>query len=124
MPVHSSILGQSLDDFELIILDDASTDGTGAALREWQRKDGRVRLIASARPLGLAGSSNRVVAEVRAPLIARMDADDIAHRDRLQRQWTPAWSGGRANGDPSDQRTACSRRLWPDDRDRQLTMAR
>jgi glycosyltransferase involved in cell wall biosynthesis len=96
MPVHNglpylddsigSILGQSLDDFELVILDDASTDGTGAALREWQRKDGRVRIIASARPLGLAGSSNRVVAEARAPLIARMDADDLAHRDRLQRQ--------------------------------------
>ena len=97
MPVHNglpflddsigSILGQSLDDFELVILDYASTDGTGAALREWQRKDGRVRVVASARPLGLAGSSNRVVAEARAPLIARMDADDIAHRDRLQRQW-------------------------------------
>lgn len=96
MPVHNgrpfidesiqSILDQTFSDFEFVILDDASTDGSSACLREWALKDTRIRLSSSREKLGLSGSSNAVVQESRAPLIARMDADDVSHPDRLKRQ--------------------------------------
>ncbi len=97
MPVHNalpfldesirSILEQTLSDFEFVILDDASTDGSVELLREWSRRDRRIHLHESKQRLGLSGSSNAVVAKARAPIVARMDADDIAHPDRLRRQW-------------------------------------
>ena len=97
MPVHNarpfldesirSILDQTLRDFEFVILDDASTDGSVELLRTWAGRDGRIRLHESRQRLGLSGSSNAVVMEARAPIVARMDADDIAHPDRLRRQW-------------------------------------
>jgi glycosyltransferase involved in cell wall biosynthesis len=97
MPVHNalpfldhsirSILEQTLTNFEFIILDDASTDGSTELLQEWARRDGRISLHQSNEKLGLSGSSNAVVAKVRASIVARMDADDMAHPDRLQKQW-------------------------------------
>jgi hypothetical protein len=81
-----SILGQTFGDFEFVILDDGSQDGSRARLREWAASDTRIRLLESDRSLGPVGSSNRVVAAARAPLVARMDADDVAHPDRLARQ--------------------------------------
>lgn len=97
MPVHNalpflsesigSILAQTLTDFEFVILDDASTDGSLELLREWSRRDQRIQIHESKKRLGLSGSSNAVVAKARAPLVARMDADDIAHPDRLRKQW-------------------------------------
>ena len=83
-----SILTQTFTDFEFVILDDASSDGSVERLREWANRDHRIRLHQSDARLGLSGSSNAVVAKARASIVARMDADDIAHPDRLQRQWT------------------------------------
>ncbi|HWN08970.1 MAG TPA: glycosyltransferase family A protein [Pyrinomonadaceae bacterium] len=82
-----SILEQTLTDFEFVILDDASTDGSLERLREWSSRDQRIRLHESKKQLGLSGSSNAVVSKARSPIVARMDADDIAHPDRLRRQW-------------------------------------
>lgn len=97
MPVHNalpfldesirSILEQSFSDFEFVILDDASTDGSLERLREWARRDQRINIHESKRRLGLSGSSNAVVSPARALIVARMDADDIAHPDRLRQQW-------------------------------------
>lgn len=97
MPVHNalpflrqsiaSILEQSFRDFEFVILDDASTDGSSELLREWSLRDKRIRLHKSRERLGLSGSSNAVVLMSRSPVVARMDADDVAHPDRLRRQW-------------------------------------
>jgi glycosyltransferase involved in cell wall biosynthesis len=97
MPVHDgltfldasiqSILQQTFSDFEFVILDDASTDGSAERLREWSSRDQRIRLYRTERQLGLAGSSNAVTTKARAQIVARMDADDIAHPQRLQRQW-------------------------------------
>jgi glycosyltransferase involved in cell wall biosynthesis len=96
MPVHNalpfldeavaSILGQSFKDFEFVILDDGSTDGSAEALARWAAKDARIRLVSSPANLGPVASSNRVAAEARAPLVARMDADDVADPDRLALQ--------------------------------------
>jgi glycosyltransferase involved in cell wall biosynthesis len=97
MPVHnalpyldksiSSILNQKLTGFEFVILDDASTDGSTARLRDWAQKDLRIRLYESRRKLGPSASSNFVVRKARAPILARMDADDVSHPERLIRQW-------------------------------------
>lgn len=96
MPVHNkapyldeavaSILSQSFDDFEFVILDDGSTDGSGDMLHGWAARDPRIRLVTGSSRSGPVASSNRVVAEAQAPLVARMDADDVAHPDRLARQ--------------------------------------
>ncbi len=97
MPVHNarpflnesikSILDQTLADFEFVILDDASTDGSGELLREWSQRDSRIHLFKSERQQGLSRSSNTVVSKARAAIVARMDADDISHPERLKRQW-------------------------------------
>lgn len=97
MPVHNagtflhesieSILNQTFANFEFVILNDCSTDGSEKVLRRWEQKDSRIRLYQSKFRLGLAGSSNSVVHKARAPLIARMDADDICEPERLQREW-------------------------------------
>lgn len=81
-----SILAQRYRDFEFVILDDGSTDDTADRLRHWEGRDPRIRLFTTPTRLGPAGSSNFVVEQARAPLIARMDADDIAHPERLERQ--------------------------------------
>jgi glycosyltransferase involved in cell wall biosynthesis len=81
-----SILRQTYADFEFVALDDGSTDGTAARLEAWAARDARLRVVRSPRPLGLVGSSNAAVRASRAPLVARMDADDISHPDRLRRQ--------------------------------------
>lgn len=83
----NSILAQTFTDFEFVILDDASSDGTLERLREWSARDKRIRLFESNQRLGLSRSSNAVVAKARAAIVARMDADDVAHPDRLRRQW-------------------------------------
>lgn len=83
----SSIVNQTFTDFEFVILDDASTDGSEKVLREWERRDSRIRVFQSDRQLGLARSSNAVILKANAPVVARMDADDISHLDRLRRQW-------------------------------------
>jgi GT2 family glycosyltransferase len=81
----ASILSQTFGDLELVIRDDGSTDGTAEALRGWAARDRRIRLFEGPQ-LGLAGSANWVVAQARAPIVARMDADDVARPDRLERQ--------------------------------------
>jgi glycosyltransferase involved in cell wall biosynthesis len=82
-----SVLRQTLRDLELLVLDDASTDTTGTILDGLARRDGRVRLFRNARQLGVARSLNFLAGQARSPLCARMDADDLAHPDRLRRQW-------------------------------------
>lgn len=96
MPVHNalpyldeavlSILEQSHRDFEFVIGDDASTDGSTEALRRWAAQDPRIRLLERRDNLGPAGSANWVAGEARGDLVARMDADDVSHPDRLRRQ--------------------------------------
>ena len=82
-----SILAQTHENFELIIGDDGSTDGSGECLERWARRDPRIRLLRHDGPgLGLAGSSNWVTRHARHPLIARMDADDVAMPGRLRAQ--------------------------------------
>ena len=81
-----SILEQSFADFELVIVDDHSTDETPRLLSEWRQKDKRIKVISNSRHLGLTKSLNLGLKQVKTKLIARMDADDIALPERLKRQ--------------------------------------
>jgi glycosyltransferase involved in cell wall biosynthesis len=80
-----SILAQSLGDFELIAVDDGSSDGTRERLSRWEHHDARVRVLSIAR-CGIIGALNAGLAACRAPLVARMDADDVAAPARLELQ--------------------------------------
>ncbi len=80
-----SVLAQTLDDLELIVVDDGSTDGTPGLLAGLARRDARVRVRTQA-PGGLTAALNAGCALASAPYIARMDGDDVALPDRLERQ--------------------------------------
>lgn len=82
----ASILCQTLADFELIVVDDGSLDGTSQRVRAHQAADPRIRLVAQAQT-GVAAALNTGCLLARGRFIARMDADDLAAPDRLQRQF-------------------------------------
>jgi len=78
-----SILRQELADFELLIIDDASTDASAAIAREYAREDARIRLVVHASNMGLAATLNEGLRLARHELVARMDQDDEALPARL-----------------------------------------
>lgn len=80
----TSILNQSFKNFQLVIVDDASSDSTREKLTKIADK--RLKIIRNRSRLGIAASLNRALKEATGSLIARMDADDIAHPDRLKKQ--------------------------------------
>ncbi len=94
MPVHNgkryikfaieSILSQSYKDFELLIINDASNDQTVKIVNSF--KDTRIRLIHNLQRLGLAATRQRGNEEAKGELIAFLDSDDTAHRERLEKQ--------------------------------------
>ena len=75
-----SVFAQTAADLELIVIDDGSTDATSALLATF--RDPRLR-VEHQPPSGLTRSLNRALALARAPLVARLDADDVALPDRL-----------------------------------------
>jgi glycosyltransferase involved in cell wall biosynthesis len=81
-----SIQQQTLADFEFLVIDDGSTDGSGALLERLASDDRRLRIISHARNRGLGAVLNDGVAAARGALVARMDADDISLPTRLERQ--------------------------------------
>lgn len=78
----SSIANQTHPDFEVVALDDGSTDNTPRILNEWAQKDSRFRVLSQPHR-GIVAASNAGLDACRAPLVARMDADDRAHPERL-----------------------------------------
>ncbi|MBM2842824.1 MAG: putative glycosyl transferase family 2 protein, partial [Anaerolineales bacterium] len=81
-----SILDQTFTDLELIAVDDGSIDDTRRRLETWAQRDRRVVVLS--RPHGgLVDALQAGLSACRAPLVARMDADDRSSPDRLGRQF-------------------------------------
>lgn len=81
-----TLLAQTFGNFELVIVDDASNAATRAALADRAGRDARMRIVRRTRSTGLADALNAGLVACRADLIARADADDIYHPERLARQ--------------------------------------
>jgi glycosyltransferase involved in cell wall biosynthesis len=79
-----SVLSQTFGDFELLLVDDGSTDGTADVAEAYG--DQRIRVLRNERNLGQVPSLNRGLREARGEYVARLDADDVCLPDRLQRQ--------------------------------------
>jgi glycosyltransferase involved in cell wall biosynthesis len=80
-----SVLAQTFTDFEIIAVDDGSSDRTLKILREYEARDPRLRVLS--RPnTGIVGALNDGLSMARPPLIARMDGDDVCLPTRFERQ--------------------------------------
>lgn len=105
-----SIAAQTEGRFELLAVDDGSRDGSRAMLDEAARRDGRIRVLATREDdRGLVPALNLALAEAAAPLLARMDADDRMHPERLARQ------AAALEADASLFAVASRARAFPDD---------
>ena len=81
-----SILTQTFTDFELIIVDDGSTDGSADIIRAYAEQDSRIRFVQLAENMGDAGARNASIARASGEYITGMDSDDISLPERLQKQ--------------------------------------
>jgi glycosyltransferase involved in cell wall biosynthesis len=92
-----SVERQSLGDWECVVVDDGSTDGTARIAGEFARRDARFRVLSCAHG-GIVQALNAGLSECRGELVARLDADDLMQRRRLEKQRAallarPDWSG-------------------------------
>lgn len=81
-----SVLSQSFNNFELIIIDDCSTNGSYEILKEYSIADDRIKLYRNEKNLGLPLSLNRALTYAKCEYVARMDTDDICKSDRFEKQ--------------------------------------
>ncbi len=81
-----SVLGQTVEDLELILIDDGSSDGSLGMARMFAAEDARVRVVSDGARRGLPSRLNEIGRLARAPFVARMDGDDVMHPERLGAQ--------------------------------------
>jgi glycosyltransferase involved in cell wall biosynthesis len=83
-----SILQQTFVNFELIIIDDFSTDNTYDLITKYRKKDKRIIILRNGRNLKLSKTLNKGILYAKGKYIARMDADDWSYKYRLEKQYT------------------------------------
>lgn len=81
-----SLTDQTFANWKLIVCDDCSKDKSLQILKENAKKDSRIIIISNRKNLGLAPSLNLCLKKVNSKYVARMDADDISRKDRLEKQ--------------------------------------
>ena len=81
-----SILNQSYDYFEFLIVDDCSTDSTLGKLKILEKQDNRISIFTNSENIGLTKSLNKLIKNTKGELIARQDADDYSNPERIYAQ--------------------------------------
>lgn len=81
-----SILNQSYDYFEFLIVDDCSTDSTLGKLKILEKQDSRINIFTNSENIGLTKSLNKLIKNTKGELIARQDADDYSNPERIYAQ--------------------------------------
>jgi len=81
-----SILNQSFQDFEFIIIDDSSTDRSLEIMNQYGNMDNRIKVLQNKYAKGVVGASNTGLEASQGKYIARMDADDVSLPDRFEKQ--------------------------------------
>ncbi|MGX7172451.1 glycosyltransferase family 2 protein [Enterococcus ratti] len=84
----NSVLSQSCQDFEIIIVDDCSTDNTWQILNRLQKKDHRIRIYQNDRNSKSAYTRNQAIKKARGEYIMQLDDDDYCRVDRMEKQLT------------------------------------
>ena len=82
----TSILQQTMTDFELIAINDCSTDHSLQHLQEWAQRDSRIQVVTNTQNLGVADTRNKGIALAKGVYICFIDSDDTWHNDKLERQ--------------------------------------
>jgi glycosyltransferase EpsE len=82
----NSIYSQTFSDWEFLICDDASKDGTWNFLEKFAAQDSRIKLLRNEKNLGLAGALNKCILQASGEYLARQDADDYSENTRLAEQ--------------------------------------
>ncbi len=81
-----SVIKQTYKNWELIIVNDASTDGTEKIIKSYQKKDKRIKLISLPKNQGVANARNAAIQNAKGRYIAFLDADDYWEKEKLQEQ--------------------------------------
>ncbi|SRR5258706_835555 len=83
-----SILNQTFEDFEFIIIDDASSDKTYSVVKGFARRDKRIHLFRNRKNLQIANTLNKAISLARSDIVVRMDADDFSYPRRIEIQYS------------------------------------
>jgi glycosyltransferase involved in cell wall biosynthesis len=89
-----SVLAQTGPSFELLVVDDGSTDGSWQKLVTWSKQDSRIRLLQNERNQGVSHSANLAIDAARGGFLVRLDADDVSLPNRHSLIWEELKKGG------------------------------
>jgi len=81
-----SVLNQTFTNFELILIDDGSSDGSLEIAQDYAKKDNRIKVYSDGKNKNLAARLNEISSLTQAEYLARMDADDIMHPKKIEKQ--------------------------------------
>ena len=82
----ASVLQQTMPDFELIAIDDCSTDQSLQILQNWAQRDNRIQIAANEQNMGVADARNKGITMAKGEYICFIDSDDTWHSDKLEHQ--------------------------------------